>query len=231
MKTNITSRAGCFTPSSAWRLMTNNKKGDGFGAQGLSYIAEKKHELKLGRQISIEKNPRSASWGTFLQHRVLNVLLDTSYKPVSDKRFQHPVFPNVNGSPDFLRDGEIGDIKCFELLEFCRTHDAATAGHETFKKECEDIFWQLVMNCDIHNVSKGHMVLYVPYQNELNTIREEAEATDEHRFSWIKFASDDELPYLLPDHHYPNLSSFTFDITEADRMALTNRVLQAVNML
>ena len=225
-----TERVGAFSSSSAWRLMANNRKGDGFGSSGISYIEEKKYERKLGRAISIEKNPRSSSWGKFIEKRVFSVLLDTSYIPTMEKRFAHPIIEGWNGSPDFLRHNEIGDIKSFELLNFCRTHDAATSGYDNFKEECPEIFWQLTSNCCIHNVSTARLILYVPYLSELSAIREEAEIAD-HKFQWIKFASDDELPYLLPNKYYKNLSTFLFTIKKEDIDILTNRIILAVSFL
>src|SRR3990167_11334812 len=99
-ETNIQSRAGKFTSSSIWQLMTNDRKGTGIGARGLTYIDIKRREKKMGRQMQQEKSFKSAAWGTMMQNRVLNLLLSSEYKPVSDKRFEHDTLP-MSGSPDF----------------------------------------------------------------------------------------------------------------------------------
>ena len=241
-KTNITSRAGMFTSSSIYKLMSNDRKGTGIGSTGLTYIDQKKREAKLGRQLQQEKSFRSAAWGTMLQHRVLNVLLNTSYIPVSDKREQHD-FLKWNGSADFKTENSIGDIKCFELDNFTSTHDAATKGYETLKKECPDIFWQLISNAILYKKEKIKLILYVPYKEELSIIRDESEwqkiltqeqFENKHFQSWLQslsYMEDDELPYLVKGNHYKNLTSFQFDIHESDRIALTNRVILATKIL
>ena len=238
-KTNISSRAGKFTSSGIWQLMTNDRKGTGIGATGLTYIDVKRREKKLGRQIHQEKSFKSAAWGTMMQHRVLNFLItSTEYKPVSDKRFEHPVLP-LSGSPDFICEDRIGDIKCFELDNFTFTYDMATAGYEKLKEECPDIFWQLVSNCVLCEKNIAELILYVPYKDELKLIRDEDEWSkflsheqfEDKNFKWwinsLTFMEDDELPYLLPGHHYPTLSHFTFNILESDKLALTNRIIMA----
>lgn len=228
---NIKIRAGYFTSSSIWKLMTNDRKGTGIGAPGLTYIEEKRLEKKLGRTLQQDVSPRSASWGTFVQHRVLNTLLGMEYKPTSDKRFAHPTIINWNGSPDFLRGKAVGDVKCFQLKNFCQTHDAATAGINTFKEECPEIYWQLVSNAILCDKAKLELVLYVPYKEELDAIREEAELDGGYEFQWIKYAKDDELPYLINGFLYKNLSSFVFDLIQDDKDALIDRVEMANGLL
>ena len=243
MKTNITSRAGNFTSSSIHKLMKSDKSGLKFGAPALTYIDIKKREVKLGRQMEQQKSFRSSAWGTMMQYRVLNFLItSTEYKPVSDKRFEHPVLP-LSGSPDFICEDRIGDVKCFELDNFTFTHDMASLGYESLKKECPDIFWQLVSNAILCEKTKAELILYVPYKNEIPLIRDEDEWSnfltpeqfEDKNFKWwinsLSFMDDDELPYLLPMHHYPNLSTFQFDIPESDRLALTNRIIMANKIL
>src|SRR3990172_6440358 len=172
-KTNITSRAGLFTSSGIWQLMTNDRKNTGIGSRGLTYIDIKRREKKLGRQMNQEKSFKSAAWGTMMQHRVLNFLItSTEYKPISEKRFEHPTLP-MSGSPDFICEDRIGDVKCFELDNFTFTHDMATLGYEKLKEECPDIFWQLISNAILCDKKKAELVLYVPYKDELKLIRDE----------------------------------------------------------
>ena len=242
-KTNIQSRAGNFTSSQIFKLMTNDRKGTGIGAPGLNYIAEKKMEMKLGRQLQIETSSAASLWGTYVQHRVTNVLLDTSCIPTKDVRRAHPLYANWTGAEDYLRSDCIGEIKCFELKNFCQTHDAATAGYESLKEECPEIFWQLVSNVILCDKKIAELTLYVPYKSELETIRNENEwqnilppgifESDKFKF-WLRqinFKDDNELPYLLPDTHYPNSSIFEFEIKDEDKTALFNRVVLADKLL
>jgi len=239
--TTITSRAGCFTSSNIYKLMTDDKKG-GIGKPGLTYIETKRREILLGRQMEQQKSFRSAAWGTMLQHRVLNLMLGMEYKPMSDKRFVHAELP-WNGSPDFVAGDRAGDVKCFELDNFTYTHDAASAGLDKFKEDCPEIYWQLVSNAVLYKVTMVELVLYVPYKDELSVIRSEEEWSkiltpdqfDNKDFKWwinsLSFMSDDELPYLIPGKHYKNLSSFIFDVPETDSLHLINRVQMAAKLL
>jgi hypothetical protein len=232
MTTTITSRAGNFTSSQIYRLC-------GSAADKKTYIEEKRMEAKLGRQLEQDKSSASASWGTYLQHRVTNVLLDTGCKPTKDERRTHPLISNWTGAEDYLRSDLIGEVKCYELKKFCKAHDASTAGFEQLKKVRPEIAWQLVSNAILNKMDKAELCLYVPYQSELNTIRDEdewqrilpAELFEDKDFQYwlggLKWKKDDELPYLLKDRHYKNLTLFQFDITETDRNLLTNKIIEA----
>lgn len=227
-KTDITSRAGNFTSSQIWKLMTNDRSGKGIGARGLTYIAEKKMEARLGRQLEKETVARSATWGTFVQHRVTNTLLDMGCKPTKDIRRTHPIIKNWTGSEDYLRSDAVGEVKCFELKNFCITHDAARAGYEILKKACPETFWQLISNAILNNMSKAELCLYVPYKKELNEIREEAKMSADETVKWLAFnVNDDQLPYLMEGKYYKNLTTFSFDIDPADIEALTARIKMA----
>lgn len=211
--------------------MTNSKQG-GIGSTGLTYIEEKKMEAKLGRQLQKEVHSRPASWGTFVQHRVTNVLLDTGCKPTKDVRRVHPTISNWSGAEDYLRHDAIGEIKCFELKKFCQAHEAASFGYDSLRDECPEIFWQLVSNAILLGMNKAELCLYVPYQKELNAIREEAKESNDPNVNWLAYnTNDDELPYLLDGGHYKNLSLFMFDIQEADKKLLTSRVVIAIKLL
>jgi hypothetical protein len=243
-KTNITSRAGQFTSSSVYKLMGNAKKPGELSSPAVQYINEKTRERKLCRQLSQEKSFRASAWGTMLQHRVLNVMIGLEYSPCSNTRKNHELYP-WSGSADFTTVETAGDVKCLELDNFTKTHDAATAGWETLKEECDDIAWQLVSNSILYGKSQIELVLYVPYQDELSIIRDEkewdkvlsgnTELLDSNEFKWwlnyIQNAKDEELPYLLKEGEYPNLSKFIFDVTESDVTNLTNKIILATEKL
>ena|SRR3990167_8951870 len=236
MKTNIQSRAGNFTSSSIYRLC---------GTDGVlkTYIEEKKMEAKLCRQLEKDKWSASSMWGTWLQHRVTNVLLDTGCKPTKNERRVHTTIPNWTGAEDYLREDAIGEVKCYELKKFCKAHDSATAGMDTLKKVCPDIAWQLVSNAILNDKPKAELCLYVPYQKELSAIRDKDEwekilspeylENKEFKY-WIdrlQFTSDDELPYLIEGKYYLNLSKFEFEIMKIERDYLTSRIIIANKLL
>ncbi len=236
MKTTITSSAGNFTSSQIYRIC-------GTDTVMKTYLEEKKMETNLGRQLEQDKGSAASLWGTWMQHRVTNVLLDTGIKPTKDERRIHPTITQWTGAEDYLREDSIGEVKCFELKKFCKAHDSASLGFDSLKKVCPEIAWQLVSNSILNDKPKAELTLYVPYKRELSTIRDidewqrilSAENFDNKVFQyWINslsYKSDDELPYLLEGYHYPNLSNFTFDIKESDKKYLTERVELAVKLI
>lgn len=233
-QTIITSRAGYFTSSNIWKLMTNDRSGKSMGQKGLTYIEEKKKELRLGRQLQKETQSRATSWGKFVQHRVTNTLLDLGCTPTKDIRREHPTISNWSGAEDYLRKEEkvVGEVKCFELNNFCDVHDAASMGYEMLKTEAPEVFWQLVSNAILNGYEKSELTLYVPYQKELEAIRQEARESEDKSVTWLTYnTDDDELPYLIEGKHYKNLTLFQFDVKEEDIAALTNKVIMANKLL
>jgi hypothetical protein len=230
---NTPTRSGQFSSSSIYKLVKEGRgKADPFSAAGLTYIHEKRRERKLGRCLQQEKNPRSASWGRFLQKIVFNdPRIGTAYRGnASERRTVHPTLP-WSGAEDFLHDGAVGDFKCFELDNFTWTHDAASVSWAKLKKDCPDIVWQLVSGAVLHNLNKCELILYVPYLTDLELIIQEARELDDKRYNWMTFAEENELPYLLPDTHYPDLSKFVFEIPEVDKAYLIGRVEKATELL
>ena len=239
MNRNI-SRVGTFSSSKISKLMKMSTGGKGLGIPALTYIEEKRLEKKLGRQLEKETNSHSATWGRFVQHRVTDLLLPKDCKPTKDIRRAHPTIDNWTGAEDYLKwspeAGErydiAGEIKCFELKNFCKTHDAASAGFKDLKEECPEVAWQLVSHAILCGVKKVELTLYVPYKRELDAIRTEAGQGDQpYEIQRIQYKKDEELPYLIEGTHYPNLSSFLFDITDDDIALLTSRVELANKML
>lgn len=237
-------RIGRFTSSNIWKLMTNNTKGDDFGKPALTYISEKRLELKMGRSLSIEKYSRSTLWGHFLEQRVHD-LLPNGYELLQGKTFVHPTIKEWSGSPDNKNEihNVCADTKCYEPKAFAEYVDNLTeaVGKSTlegqtdfFKEEHPEEYWQLVSNAIILGMKRIQPIVYMPYESELPEIREEAENYDnfdQYRYKFISDSSKSELPYLPDNGYYKNLNLFTFNLAEKDVELLTNRVLKAIELL
>lgn len=234
METNTLARFGNFSSSEIYKLMTNGRNG-GIGAPGLTYIEEKRFERLLGRPLSNDVKSRPAQWGDFVQHRVTNLLLGTDCTPTKSIRRKHQTIPNWTGAEDYIRNASperssvVGEIKCFELKKFCQVHDTARLGFEILRSEFPEIYWQLVSNSILCGLSLVELTLYVPYRSELDAIRESVEL--EEGPSYIQYATDDELPYLIEGGHYRNLTTYQFEVFNSVKDELTNRVSMAVKML
>lgn len=225
---------GNFTSSEIHKLMSSNKAGDSFGAPGLAYIQEKRFEIRLQRRLNTETTSRPTSWGNLVERRAFD-LLSMEYQLESTTNLKHPTIEGWTGTPDLrnIKQQAIGDIKCpFTLKSFCEMVD--TFGDvESFKKTKPEYYWQLVSNAIITDMPKAEIVVYCPYLIELDAIREMANnfEGDQNKVAWVNWANDSDLPYLIEGGYYKNLNTFTFDVPEADKQALTERVKMAIQLL
>lgn len=53
-------RAGTFSSSNIYKLMTNGKAADSLGKPALTYIEETRYEMRLGRSLSTDQSSRPA---------------------------------------------------------------------------------------------------------------------------------------------------------------------------
>ncbi len=250
----VLDRSGSFSSSSVFKLipmgtrpMTEHELIDykkvnpksqkknieaGFSSAGLTYIDQKKREIKLGRQMGQEKNPRSASWGNFCEGIVFDKIGLEYIRTEKGNRKYHPKIKHWCGEEDFTRGEYVGDFKCFELDNFTFTHDMASLGYDIFKKECPDIFWQLVSGSILCKKTKAELILFVPYKKDLDFIIETAKCSQDNKYRWLTFVENmDELPYLLEGKHYKDISHFFFDIRKEDKEFLTDRIIEAEKLL
>lgn len=260
---NQTSRAGNFTSSEIFNLMAMGKrpmtdaelaarpkKGKGssttqvddtskFSVGGLTYIAEKNMERRLGRSLNTDTNSRPTDWGTLLEKRVLEDILGMDYKPISSETIPHPDINFWAGSPDarkFDEGGTVVDVKCpYTLKSFCTLADCKTIDEIREVHEAgEKWYWQLVSNAVLINAKYAELIVYCPYKNEIQHLRELTQTLDtdeQSKYSWIYWATSDEIPYLPDGGYYKNLVKFRFEIPETDKQLLIGRVLQAGNLL
>jgi hypothetical protein len=115
------------------------------------------------------------------------------------------------------------------LLSFVDQIKAHEAGLEAFKKECPDYYWQLISNAILSNRSRIEAIVFVPYLDELTAIRALAETNPD--LGWMKYASDEELPYLNRGGKFKNLNIFEYDVPTEDVVFLESRVKKAVKLL
>lgn len=234
-------RIGAFTSSEIFKLTTRNKKGDGFGAPALSYIEEKKMERRLGRSITTDNGSRATLWGSLLEGFV-NEELSLKYELCSQQTVVHPEIPYWAGSTDGKKHGKVAtvaDIKSpYTLKSFCQLvdplynglsgMDAMNAVRENHS-DGEKFYWQLVSNACIHNAEVAELIVFCPFQSQLQKIRNLAEGMNE--YYRIYYSVDSELPYLPDDGYYNNLNIISFPIPQADKDFLTERVIEAGKLL
>lgn len=239
---NHEKRYGRFTSSQIYKLMSNPTAkamaaGEIFGKPALTYIAEKNMESRLGRSLTTEQGSRETTWGKLVEARVFD-LLGTEYSYSSTVTDVHPTIPFWSGSKDGLKHEEpliVFDIKCpFTLKSFCTFADCKTIDEVVENHDSGEMYkWQLVSNAILTGAKFAELIFYVPYQDELSEIRDMASNYDgdQNKVAWVQWANDEDLPYLIRGEHYKNINIIKFEVTEEDKAKLTNRVLEAGNLL
>lgn len=219
-------RNGKFTSSSIYNLM---KKGRGSlpSAATESYIQEKLMERRLGRGLETELTSRPTAWGHLLEQYVQTKLDIFEYEYCSDVTIEHPTLPWA-GTPDFMCSDRVVDAKCpFTLKAFCELADIAIANDlEALKAKKPEYYWQLVSNAILTSKDKAELIIFCPYQTELEAIRDFADNVDvdQSRYLWIYLAADIELPYLIEGNYYQNMYKFVFDVPVEDKQLLVDAV-------
>ena len=233
-----TKRVGRFTSSQMYKLMSNGNQKNGVGKPFVTYVKEKSMERKLGRSLDLGKGNSSTAWGDlielflFQEHREFKESFEYSLQ--SKTTFVHPDHKFWAGSPDLIAAikktiDKVSEVKCFEPKQFCGYADVLMLKDvDLFKKEFPKEYWQIVSNACILGLNFGEAILYMPYQKDLNAIREWIETTelaDEmHRYRYIAELDDHRLPYVPENSNYTDLVRFEFKVPEADKKALTERV-------
>ncbi len=149
----------------------------------------------------------------------------------------HPIIPFWSGSPDTKKEkGTVCDVKCpetlksFCILSECQTIEDVRKNHD----KGEEYYWQLVSNAVLTNSDKAELIVYMPYQKELNEVRElcySIPPDQAYKYYWIVNGNDEELPYLPDECYYKNMHVIRFDVPQADKDLLEKRVLLAGQLL
>jgi hypothetical protein len=226
-------RLGNFTSSEIGNLMKEGKAKGSFGEKALTYIEHKNIERRLGRSLNSESNARPLVWGKMLEGRVFE-LLGLEYSLCSQETLKHPKFDYWYGSPDGKRHDEnkaVIDIKCpYTLLSFvqlveCKNIQELIDNH----KDGEKYFWQLVSNAILTDSDFAELIVYAPYESELEDIRVMCEGNPQAY--WVMGSQNEELPFLPDGGHYKNINILRFEVKQEYKDHLTNRVKEAAKLL
>lgn len=194
-------------------------------------------ERRLGRSLTDEVMAKPLTWGTLLEDVVFQ-LLGTDYKLCSSETIDHPKIEFWKGTPDAQKFDEgltAVEIKCpYTLESFCGIIDAfEDGGMEQARKDHRDAdkwYWQTVSHACLMDAKYGELIVYCPYQEDLEELREYAanfDGGEQYKFFWIHMAHDAELPHLKKGGYYKSLNIMRFEIPKKDKVFLTNRILAA----
>ena len=240
-------RVGNFTSSEIFSLLKVAQAGFSFGAPAITYIEEKCMERRLGRSIDSEESARNLSWGSLAEVYVSQNpdLLSLEYRINLSDTSVHPEIDFWVGSEDAITDDAACDIKSPRTLKsFCQLVDCVyvhnLSGMEAMNhirknhKDGDKYYWQIVSNAIIHGKAFGELIVFVPYQSQLQELRELAnnwDGADQFKYMWVYNASDAELPYLKDGGLYGNITIIRFEIPKEDIEFLTMKVKAAGTLL
>jgi hypothetical protein len=214
-------RVGNFTSSEIYRLMATPKKAN-------EYVLEKNFERKLKRSLSSEVNSKPINWGHLCEPFAFD-LLDTSYLIESKKTLSHPEIPYWLGTPDVLKNcsSVVGDIKCpYTLKSFCQlvsciNENDLRKNHE----QGEKYFWQLISNACVLGIEKVELIIYCPFESDLEEIKQIAINSGEPNYYFVTY-SQGELPFLIEGSDFKNINILSFEAKKEYKKQLNNAVLK-----
>lgn len=238
---NHTERSGNFTSSGIAALTSLNAKKDGFGKPALTYIEEKRIERLLQLPLNTEASARPMIWGQFNEKRVFD-LIGISYRECSQETIKHPSIDYWSGSPDGTKDEDgmliVCDVKCpYTRKSFAMLAEGCNKNSMEYIRENhsdgDKYYWQLVSNAILTGATHAELIVYMPYLSELRDIRDAAAnyEGDQNKVAWIGFAGDDDLPYIKDGGYFKNLNKIRFEVPQADKDFLTEKVIAAGKLL
>jgi len=223
-------------PKSGTGSATKLKEG-GLGEAAKTYIKTRNWEYKAGRSMSQDSWAKETAWGKICEPRVME-LLGTSYIPTgTEVAIPHPEYPFWKGSPDGQKFNlstpeTVIDVKSpFTLNSYFTFYDCETI--EDVRKNHDDgdkYYWQIVSNACILGLGKAELIVYCPYEDELEEIRKST-CDDIATEKWLERVNPRSLPYLIRGKAYSNLKIFSFDVPQVDKDRLTERVVEASKLL
>lgn len=160
---------------------------------------------------------------------------------VHKETFSHPEYSFLVGTPDFIVQGvKDVELKCFEPKNFASYVSALlTEDLDYIKKEHPKEYWQIVQNSLILNVKNGEAIVYMPYESEMEEIRElandplyyESLGLLPWQVRFIQEKANSELAVLPNDSSFKNLNIFEFEVPESDKEFLLNRAIRANDLI
>jgi len=234
-------RIANFTSSEIVALTKEGKVKGTWGVPALTYIEEKKMEMRLERSLDSDTDSRPTNYGSLVELVVAHSLAD-EYEFVGKETIKHPTIPHWAGSPDGFKKKVVNktviDFKCpFTMKSFCQLVDCLYDGKEGIEamnhiranhKDGEKFYWQLISNACLSDATHAELIVFCPYQSDLDAIRQAAQQlSDDARYYFIAFAKDDELPYIKDGGYYKSLNTISFEVPIEDKERLTELVIKA----
>jgi hypothetical protein len=97
-------------------------------------------------------------------------------------------------------------------------------------KDGEKYYWQLVSNACITGAKNAELIVYCPYAKELEDLLTFNKGLKEP-YNKVMWAKEEELPYIYKESGVRNINRIRFEVPQADKDFLTERVKLAVDLI
>lgn len=219
--TQTKSRIGNYTSSQIYRLMGSKRVKE-------TYKEEKELERKIKMAIKEDVGSRSSNWGTIMEYYVNENYLPIGWNAWTSGTIESKEFENWSGTPDIYSEDAIGDIKCYGRKKFAQMASVIALNDlEIFKKQFPDTYWQLTSNAALADKNKCMVLIYLPYEKELDDIANwvaNYEIDHPWKYRFISESESWELPCQSNDSDFDNVITFEWYLVKEDVEALKNEL-------
>ncbi len=230
------------------------KTKDDYGAPFYTYVEECIMERFFAQRLENDVDVLAMSWGKLCEN-IVHHELSFDYIFQSDKTYVHKLYPDWVGTPDGTKLSRkkvdtVTDIKCpltrkafFNLVRDLYDFDGVKVKRKKIvdwagviqairkrSKEGEKYYWQLVSNACILGAKYAELIVFMPYKEELESIRLFNSKMDVPNYL-VGRATDGELPYIYKERGIKNINVIRFEVPQADKDFLTDRVKAAIDLI
>ena len=163
-------------------------------------------------------------------------LLGLDYTASGDVTRVHKQYPWWSGSDDGTFDKGVFDLKSpYTLKSFYRLSKAIQTGDinivrgvkSGYQKVGEEYYWQLVSNACIHEVDQAELIVYMPFEEELDAIRDTASGMDNlNDYAWVNWSLNEQLPHIKSYGSLPNVNKIRIEIQQSDKDFLNSKMIE-----
>ena len=247
-------RIGNITSSEIVALTSNGRASGTYGVPFYTYVEECIMERFFKHKLENENDVKAFSWGK-LSEIIVHDLLPLDYTMQSEVTYQHETIKEWCGTPDgTIQKNKIietvTDIKCpltrkafYNLVKFLYDFDGLKVkkkkdidGNSIIQKirsnsrDGEKYYWQLVSNAIILNAKYAELIVFMPYFEDIEVIKEYNRTLDEP-YWLVERAKEGELPYIYKESGIENINIIRFEVPQSDKDFLTERVLKAIELI
>src|SRR5690606_10548394 len=94
-------------------------------------------------------------------------------------------------------------------------------------KDGDKYYWQLVSTACLLEVDYAELIVYMPFEIELDAIRETASGMDNlNDYAWVNWATNDQLPHIKEQGNLSNIYKLRFEVSQKDKDLLESKMIE-----